>query len=117
MMDNSERKKRIEEHQAAIAQHREAIDQLKSTCPHHFEPLTDKQLADQWMSVGAVCTVCRQDFGWRCKKSPDGVCHYLTENKKITLIDGRVVDPPPDHDPGCESYDWCVFCGHPEERK
>lgn len=116
-MTLEERKQQIEAHKAAVKQHRDAIQELTEQCPHDFQPLTEKQLADKWMSVGAVCTVCKEDFGWRCKESPDGVCHYYTDDGKVTLIDGRVVDPPADHDCKSESSDWCVFCGHPEERK
>jgi hypothetical protein len=83
-----------EERLAAIEQHRDAIRKLIEECPHNFSPLTPKQLADKWMSVSADCLACNRDFGWRCQKSPDGVCHYIMENGKIPLIDGRNVDPP-----------------------
>lgn len=121
-MDAADRAEMIAKHQAAIdsfvTPHLDAIKKLKAECPHYFKQLTDKQLADKWMSEGAYCTVCKKDFGWRCKVSPDGVCHYhTTVYSKVILIDGRVVDPPADHDAKYETEDSCIFCGMPEERK
>lgn len=65
----------------------------------------------------ARCTHCDRDFGWHCPDSPDGTCHYYTDDGKVTLINGEKVDPPAGHDPKFEHHDQCVFCGHPEERK
>lgn len=75
--------------------------------------MTKKQLADQWMSVSAYCLVCVSHLGWRCKESPDGVCHYYVIDGEVTLIDGTQVDAPD----GCETSIECIYCGHPEERK
>lgn len=120
-MTSVERKRLLDEHQAAIdsfvTPHLDAIKKLKAECPHHFELLTAEQLADKWMSVGARCTVCKKHLGWRCKVSPDSTCHYYTYDGKVTLIDGREVDPPADHDAHYETEDSCIFCGFPEERK
>lgn len=69
------------------------------------------------MSVSANCQGCHQYFGWRCKKSPDGVCHYYSEDGKIELIDNTQVPTPEDHDPDYETDDCCIFCGMPDERK
>lgn len=95
-------------------------------CEHRLGQLSKKDLADKWMSVWADCIDCGQHFGWRCKKSPDGVCHYFTDprGKAISLINGKqhlINDPqfPLDgtYDPEYETDDCCIFCGHPEERK
>lgn len=90
---------------------------LKEQCTHEMRPLTKKELDDKWMSVDALCVVCGKSFGWRCKVSPDGVCHYFSEDGKVELIDGTFVDIPIDHDPEYETDDGCIFCGHPDERK
>lgn len=42
---------------------------------------------------GAYCAVCQERGGWYCPDSPDHLCKYS------------------------KSYDWCDFCGEPEERK
>ncbi len=93
------------------------VADLKATCKHEFKPLTPKQLADKWMSEGAHCLICNEGFGWRCKESPDGVCHYFTEDGKVELITGELVSPPPEHDVEYESDDDCLWCGLPDERK
>jgi hypothetical protein len=104
-------------HQAQIRSLNKELDQIKANCKHAFKPLTQKQLDDKWMSISAECTVCGQDFGWRCKESPDSVCHYESSNGKVALIDGSMVSIPFDHDPNYETDDSCIFCGHPDERK
>lgn len=97
--------------------------QVTAECKHEFKPLTDKQLADKWMSVSATCIHCKNDFGWRCIKSPDGACHYYTtddEPYRIELIDGTLVEPPAEYgmEEKCdETADHCIYCGMPDERK
>jgi hypothetical protein len=68
--------------------------ELQEKCKHRFRPLTKKELADQWMSVGARCLDCGMDFGWRCKVSPTGYCEY-----------------------GDDGSEYCIHCEHPSERK
>ena len=109
-MTPEERKKKIKEHQ-------EAIYKLLEECQHTFRILNSEQLADEWMSVSAGCIGCGQDFGWRCKESPDQVCHYFSEDGKVELIDGTSVSVPCDHDSDYETDDHCIFCGLPDERK
>ena len=76
----------------------------------------------------AKCAICDKRFGWFCESSPDNVCHYFSDNGEIDLINGETVSLPESHDEGAnpgwmgglddgESYDWCIFCGDPEERK
>jgi len=130
-MTPEDRLSQIQTHQAAIKEsqilpaerlakiqaHRDEITKLTDECPHTFRPLTEKELTDKWMSVSSGCLGCGQYFGWRCKKSPDGVCHYFSEDGKIELIDGTTVPVAESHDPDYETDDGCLFCGMPDERK
>lgn len=84
---------------------------------HELAPLTEEQIKDRWMSVGAYCVHCGVDLGWRCKQSPDGVCHYHSQGGKVWGINGEVMDLPLRHDVMYESDDFCIYCGHPDERK
>ena len=94
------------------------IRKVENSCPHTFRKLTKKELDDEWMSESAECIVCRCSFGWRCKVSPDGVCHYFTgDDGKVVMIDGSKVDPVEKIDKQDENDDMCLFCGFPEERK
>ena len=69
-------------------------------------------------SDGATCVFCHRNWGWFCSKSPDNACHYFTEpDGSVRLINGTNVDPPEGHDPEFESYDWCIYCEEPDERK
>lgn len=91
---------------------------IRVSCPHKFRELTKKELNDEWMSESAECTICKSHFGWRCKVSPDQVCHYFTgDDGKVVLLDGSKVDPVEKIEKRDETDDWCLFCGHPEERK
>ena len=110
-------KKEIKENEALLRDAESILRSTKKKCTHYLPPLTDKQLKDKWMSAGAVCEICSKCWSWRCKESPDSVCHYYTEDGKIPLINGDSVDPEPDHDPQYETDDYCLFCGNPEERK
>lgn len=90
----------------------EPVPGFRNDCRHSFEPLTEEELADPWMSVGAFCRECGQDFGWRCKESPDGVCHYDVYDGKVVGVNGEEYDPPENKYGGD-----CIYCGHPDERK
>jgi hypothetical protein len=86
---------------------------LQRACKHEFAPITNK--ADMGY---AKCIWCDETFGWRCDKSPDGVCHCVADGERdgqylVTLIDGRVVESP-SHQPDGET---CLFCGEYDERK
>ncbi len=111
MMTPAERKARINDlNRQAIALQQESY-RLQEECPHKVGPL-DKRHAS------AVCEGCNKDFGWYCPDSPDHACHYEAYEGKVELIDGTVVDPPADHEnKGLASYDACIYCGHPDERK
>jgi hypothetical protein len=69
----------------------------------------------------ARCSICDKRFtGWWCDDSPDKVCHYFTSHDgKVELRNGDEVDTPEgyDGDRDDQSYDWCIYCGDPEERK
>ena len=45
----------------------------------------------------AVCDICGEHFGWWCSDSKNNICEY-----------DSVIDPV---------HDFCLYCGHPEERK
>lgn len=116
-MTPEEIKKQMDFHRKELQKQVSAINKLRTMCPHTFDPLTKAELDDKWMSVGAWCLGCESDFGWRCKESPDGVCHYDTCDGKVHLINDSICDPPEGHDKRRETLDSCIFCGHPEERK
>lgn len=102
---------------AKIKELRDEASRLADECPHEFRPLAPKELAVEWMSVGSYCQGCGQSFGWRCKESPDGVCHYFSEDGMVELINGNKVSVPANHDADYETDDCCIFCGMPDERK
>jgi len=112
-----------EQHNVNLTKLESAHRELVRNCAHEFEPLTPRQIADEWMSESSRCIHCNTRFGWRCKKSPDGVCHYNSspnrdgEGRIIYLIDNSRVPVPDGHDHNHESHDWCIYCGMPEERK
>lgn len=88
------------------------------SCKHTFRPLTTEELNDKWMSVGARCECCDKLFGWRCKKSPDDVCHYHSFEGYVTLIDGtKCVSGLTLTEEENQSFDMCLYCGMPSERK
>ena len=45
----------------------------------------------------AICDICGKHFGWWCPDSKDNICEY-----------DSVKDPV---------HDFCLYCGHPDERK
>lgn len=114
-------KVKIEKAEAKVAEAENVLRRLAHSCKHYFRPLTQAEQADKWMSEGAKCEICGANFGWRCKRSPDSICHYHSDeangNRVVTLLDGTEVPLPVDHDPKYETCDQCLFCGHPEERK
>jgi hypothetical protein len=112
-------KNKLDELQSIINRCQREYDLVKETCQHELIELTQKELNDEWMSEGADCLVCGEDFSmaWRCKCSPDSVCHYYSKDGKVKMIDGTLVDIPKGHNPEWETDDACIFCGMPEERK
>ena len=90
------------------------------SCTHALSHDSDTLFGD-----GRVwCEICDKNFGWYCSKSPDQSCHYFTEDSKILLNDGTLVDVPRDEEDVGEPYndkwetdDSCLFCGAPDERK
>lgn len=66
----------------------------------------------------AFCNICELDFGHFCQDSPDNTCHYFTEKEGFILLNnGNKILPPLEHNQKYETYDCCIFCGEPEERK
>lgn len=95
----------------------QALHELIRNCVCEFEPLTESELNDEWMSKYSLCLICGTYHGWRCKESPDGICHYFSRDGKVQLLGNREYDLPLNHDKMGESYDTCIFCGSPKERK
>jgi hypothetical protein len=82
--------------------------QYKKLCPHHIVNQDDS----------AYCQICETDFGHFCPDSPDNICYYFTENNgKILMNNGTQIEPPPNHNSKNETFDCCIFCAQPEERK
>lgn len=113
----SESLKRIQKHQEQINHHQQEINAIKRNCSHSFDGLTEKQKADEHMCLKAICWGCGSCFGWRCKESPDQVCHYYSRNGRVELIYNDSVPVPEGYDPCNECYEICIFCGEPRERK
>lgn len=95
--------------------------QLERECPHQFY-LSEKEKkgkeTDPWWSVLAYCDICGLGFGWLCKKSPDGVCHYFSKNGFVNGIHGEKIPVPEGYNSEkWETSDVCIFCGMGEERK
>lgn len=109
-MNLKERKEKIKQLRAeADAKNAEAFDLIKN-CLHkivHQEP-------DEFGYGFAECEGCDTQFGWYCPDSPDHVCHYFTENSNVELMTGELIISPPHK---YETYDCCLYCGHPGERK
>ena len=88
-------KKAREDYRRKIEDYRKKLNELIQKCPHWFKELTEAELNDKWMSVGATCKMCHKSFGWRCKDSPDSVCHYFTTTDRdgvrcVELSDGTL---------------------------
>lgn len=110
-------KQQIAEATATAANAQKKLWDLVRSCEDHsLRPLTEQEQADEGLSITARCEICNHDFGWRCLKSPDGVCHYICENDHgIILLDGSKIMLTREQR---EMYsECCVFCGQPDERK
>ena len=109
-------KKAIEDAKLGLKEAHKALWELLHHCSCEFRPLTKQEFDDKWMSVSSECLICGEHHGWRCKKSPDGVCHYrIDANRMVTLVDQSLCEAPKGYDP--RNYGQCVFCMMPEERK
>lgn len=106
MMEITTFKRIVREKQAIIKAHQDELNDLIRECPHEFR---DK--------MSAYCSICKRDFGWYCPKSPDHTCYYYSDNGFVELRNGEKVPVPEGHDKRWESYDCCVFCNEPDERK
>ena len=116
-MNSEERKLIISRLTSIVREAHALLSELINECECEFKPLTEKQRQNEWLSECATCRICGKYHGWRCLKSPDEVCHYFTTQGKVKLINKQTVNVPEGHDSEYESYDWCVFCGNPQERK
>jgi hypothetical protein len=113
-MTHDERRKKLRELH-------EEIRHLKSGCTHEVAVQKPRIIRGVPYYSHASCMGCSEDFGWYCPKSPDHVCHYFSDDDQVELITGIKVPIPViedyDHDPKYETFDSCLFCGHPDERK
>ena len=120
-MENDERRAKIMLLKDSLRTKNSELATLIDECPHEIEK-GNKDLE----SSSAKCKICGSLFGWYCPDSPDHTCHYYSEEEDdgrryVRLVDGRKQYLPDSYakkieDCG-ESDDWCIFCGHPEERK
>jgi hypothetical protein len=75
-----------------------------------------------------VCEVCGDEFGWWCPESPDHACHYFSKyegeepniRRVVVLRDGKedssfLKNKVPAT--RFESFDFCLYCSKPHERK
>lgn len=94
----------------------EAKMALKHQCVH--------EIIKNERSNGAICKNlrCNEYFGWYCPDSPDHLCHYCADQDEkgyfVKLVNGERCNllNYTIKDKNNESNDWCIFCGHPEER-
>jgi hypothetical protein len=102
------------------------IAKLKESCEHHLRDLPPEIFAQPWMSIRAECEVCGTTFSaWRCRESPDRICHYhiaIHPELKVlgvVLMDGRWdLDFPQEYQAkDCEPQDDCFYCGMPDKRQ
>ena len=68
------------------------------------------------------CVKCNEYMdGWFCPSSPDHTCHYYSSGEKgncyVVIRGGEKHRLKKSYDNSNEEEDWCIFCGHPEERK
>ena len=115
----------------------------KKNCCHVVKRQTHVDKYGWWEP--AQCAICDSilEKGWYCPDSPDLICHYfsVTEDdgsETVMLLDGNEVPCPKSRCYDCDpcnmkprdvclnpgvpdqeyqSEDWCLYCGHPEERK
>jgi len=109
------------------------IKSLKGDCWH--------EIVERGDVGGATCKKCGnmrlfeetgRSWGWYCPDSPDHQCHYESEQevweKNGRIVRGKrfvwsingekiILEGYTDEDRKYESYDYCIFCGNPEERK
>ena len=90
---------------------------------------------------GAICINCKPferfektggHWSWYCPESPDHQCHYEAEQEVweghgeikrgkyfVWSINGEkiILEGYTEEDRKYQSFDYCIFCGNPEERK
>jgi hypothetical protein len=98
---------RILDHQKEIRRCNTRLNMLRNECKHK---VTNS-------STTAFCDICGETFGWFCPESPDKVCHCMAEceEDQLCLNDGTCITLSESQ--LSVSYDDCVFCGQPDERK
>jgi hypothetical protein len=96
------------------------------------EVLSKCECENMGKGMSAQCQDCGSTYGWRCEGSPDSECHYYSRPGLppmgdedphdeqvfyVTLRGGKMHPLPEAYNPMNESYDWCIFCGEPEDRQ
>jgi hypothetical protein len=83
---------KIKDLEKQIDEEEKRLSALMGTCSHVFKELTKTQIKNNDLGH-AKCLICGWDYGYRCLKSPDGVCHFAheIENSKVELINGEVI--------------------------
>jgi hypothetical protein len=107
---------------------RNEFRELQRSCPHDIVCSScglntgDSCPDDDYCHMGANCKFCGERFdGWFCPDSPDYLCHYHSEkvrNGRYVVLNGnKTFRLPITDDARYETYDRCLFCEQPEERK
>jgi hypothetical protein len=126
----------IENAKKEIKEAEDNLKYLRRQCKDHkfvelnekdIEALRTKPWKVSYKKSSAVCSICDEDFGWRCPDSPDGACHYYTgegkdgDNRRVVILSNKTYYYMDEsyslEDSYDETDDCCLFCGFPEERK
>jgi hypothetical protein len=100
-------KNEIEEARVNWEQAARTFHKLQYSCKCHV-PVTK--------GYYVYCQICGDKLGWACEESPDGVCHFDSEEGRVKLVDGTDV-PMPEDGYDNQQNQCCLFCGDFDERK
>jgi hypothetical protein len=90
---------------------RDAIDKHLEIGEYHIHK------SEKTYEYSGSCA-CGYATGWWCPDSPDNACHYFTmPDGGVLDINNNRIEVPEGHDYSNEEYDWCIYCGQPDERK
>jgi hypothetical protein len=95
-MTHEQRKQEITEIKKQILILEKRLSTLEHECEHRI--IQHKYSPNSPFDGLAVCEICDKYFGWYCPDSPDHKCEYKQAD-------------------GSYDYDYCIYCGEPEERK
>lgn len=112
-MNDCDLNNHLKEFSVLLSAYSKTLKSTNAECKHQLDSINDP-----WIFASAYCKLCNKDLGWRCKESPDQVCHYYNEldNNRLELIDGSTIEVfmGEIHD---TFEECCLFCGLPDERK